>query len=135
MSAMAPEVFVACITSATAVVVALISTRRTGVATRRIEGKVDEVHESTVNSHQTNMRQDLDAVYNKVHVLTDSVERIEGAQANLGALVARLAREQTTANKYVREHDAASALVVAALKRRDDELADELHQRDHPDES
>lgn len=128
---MAPEVTIAMITSGTAVVVALIaavSQRRTGRSVGRIEEQVGEVHNSTVNSHQTNMRDDVDAVHDDLRNLHTVVERIDTNQAGLGSTVSRLARKVEEVSHYIQGHDAASALIVRALKDRDDALAAELRR-------
>lgn len=134
---MGPEVTVALIGSATAVIVATITVvgqRRTGRAVDRVETQVAAVHESTVNSHPTNLREDLDEVHADLRSVHSALDRIEANQAQLGSSVTAFAKDARDATRYVRGHDAASALVVEQLHERDDELAAQIRDHSHPTE-
>ena len=102
----------------------LVVQRRLG----RIESKRDEhgavleeVREQVSNDHDTNLRHDVDD-------LRRAVDQLDANLSDGGRLIGRLSRDVRTALDRIGSHDAASALIVGALRDADDQLRDALEE-------
>lgn len=136
---MTPEawasVIVACVMAVGSIAVAIITTRRHGAAIADNTAKTDQVLHQVQNDHQTNLRDDLDALRKET---MDALDRVEAAQGMMGGIVGQITKDVREVTKDVREairhgkeHDVASAWIVQGLRARDEALAQELH-RYHP---
>jgi hypothetical protein len=86
--------------------------------------KLEEVRHNVSNDHRTNLRDDVDAAL-------AGIERVETFLSQLGANATRLRRDVHVVMGRQADHEAASGLLVGALRESDRRILDEL-RRHHP---
>ena len=102
----------------------LLVQRRLGrIETQRDEhgAVLAEVREQVSNDHDTNLRHDVDD-------LRRAVDQLDANLSDGGRLIGRLSRDVRTALDKIGSHDAASALIVSALRDADDQLRTALEE-------
>jgi HAMP domain-containing protein len=87
---------------------------------------LEEVREQVSNDHPTNLRNDVDE-------LAATLERVEAAQGSIGTIVGALAKRVEKQTRHLGSHDAASALIVHALREADEKLWSEIRRHHPPD--
>lgn len=106
------------------IALAVYQNRATRTRHDHLAVKLEEVRENVSNDHRTNLRDDVDRAL-------AGIDQIQAFQSQLGANAARLRGEVRSVMGHQREHEAASALLVGALRESDRRILDEL-RRHHP---
>jgi hypothetical protein len=113
---MQTEVLVALIGGLSIVLVALIQSQRT------MRRQVSEVHESTVNSHGTDLRHDVDRALDQGKRTLQHLTDVQATQARVLLALTDVRAEQERQHRALDEHMTASTDVVARLEARDQQL-------------